>query len=126
MSDHCTLLMDTTCSPRPNTLRSSPQFRFEQCWENDKDGIDLIHKTWLNTSGSICDKFKAIGSNLHKWEGHKRSKSTTRIKILQRRINAKLRQNLSPNDEFSFLADKAELHRLLHIQEVYWAQRVGT
>ncbi|KAK8659947.1 hypothetical protein V6N13_030137 [Hibiscus sabdariffa] len=126
MFDHCSLILDTTSSPHLNTLRPSSQFRFEQCGANDKDGIDIVHKTWSNTSWSIYDKIKTIGSNLHKWQGHKRSKSITRIKILQRHINAKLRQNLSTNDEVSFLADKDELHRLLHIQEAYWAQRSRT
>ncbi|KAK8555690.1 hypothetical protein V6N13_025813 [Hibiscus sabdariffa] len=82
-----------------------------------------IQTTWVSTSGTVLDKFSAIGKSLKSWQERRRAKSVGRIRFLQCLIDKSLQLHLSRIPNCRLVNAKLELERLLRANEIYWVQR---
>ncbi|KAL4279545.1 hypothetical protein GQ457_03G016570 [Hibiscus cannabinus] len=124
-SDHCLLFMNTT-STFLHSNHSSPVdsdfFRFEQCWSSLPECISLVQSTWASSSGSFLDKFSILATRLKLWQSKRRANTTGRIRFLQCLIDKSYQHPLACFPDSQLVQAKLELDRLLHSNEIYWAQ----
>ncbi|KAL4352543.1 hypothetical protein GQ457_06G014280 [Hibiscus cannabinus] len=81
----------------------------------------MIQTTWVSTSGTVLDKFSAIGKNLKSWQEKRRAQFVGRIRFL-RLLDKSLQRPPSRIPNCRLVNAKLELERLLLANEIYWAQ----
>ncbi|KAL4282238.1 hypothetical protein GQ457_03G016760 [Hibiscus cannabinus] len=123
-SDHHFILLDTvTLSVTPEARGKNPIFRFDDCWACEAECISLVQSLWAHSTGPFAAHLSTICDGLRQWQSAKRAADWGRIPRLRSEINRLSSHRLNPEDLKALLAAKGELHHLLNVQEVYWAQR---
>ncbi|XP_017639863.1 uncharacterized protein LOC108481210 [Gossypium arboreum] len=66
VSDHCPLLL-SICGWMGRQEHKYCNFKFEATWILEELCKDEVHRLWVNTEGSICDRLQSVGKGLMRW-----------------------------------------------------------
>ncbi|XP_016669954.1 uncharacterized protein [Gossypium hirsutum] len=74
-SDHEAILMDTLGSkPGDNNTNLRTWFRYDVCWNKEKEERDVITSIWSNNESNLLDKLALVRKKLGPWEGDRNTR----------------------------------------------------
>ncbi|KAK5786025.1 hypothetical protein PVK06_040650 [Gossypium arboreum] len=67
-SDHEAIIMDTLgCKPGDNNTDPRTWFRYDACWNKEKEAHDIVTSIWSKSESNLLDKLKLIRKKLGPW-----------------------------------------------------------
>nr|CCA65974.1 hypothetical protein [Beta vulgaris subsp. vulgaris] len=122
LSDHCPLLTNIhtqNWGPKP--------FRFQNCWLTDPHCLEIVNKTWLeSTNMPMIDKLRRVKIRLKAWNRDEFGHIDTNIKIMEDEIQKfDTISNERELDEQEIERRKeaqSDLWMWMKRKELYWAQ----
>ncbi|KAK8335249.1 hypothetical protein V6Z12_A09G041300, partial [Gossypium hirsutum] len=127
-SDHEAILMDTLGSkPGDNNTNLRTWFRYDVCWNKEKEERDVITSIWSNNESNLLDKLalvrKKLGPWLGPWQYQRFRRMKYKIKGLEKEISKLMDGPMNEGSLSLLKCARSKLGRLYDVEEKYWAFR---